>query len=131
MKFGYTGLRVQDLDGGVEFFTEVLGMKLKSKVDAPWNKGAFANLGYEGDEHYLELNWYSRESPMYVPFAEGEQLDHLGIKVDDLDAALKRLGDAGYPVLKGPFHEGGWHFAFVKGFEGVWLDVYKVDEKTG
>ncbi len=127
MRFGYTGLRVQDLDKAIEFFTEVLGMKLRSKVDATWNKGVFANLGYEGEEHYLELNWYSPDSPHYTEFVGGDQLDHLGIKVEDFEGTLKRLGDAGYPVEIGPVHEDRWHIAFVKGFEGIWLDIYKVD----
>ena len=127
-KFGYTGLRVQDLDGAIEFFTKLLGMKLKSRVKATWNKGEFANLAYEGESHYLELNWYAPDSPYYTKFVEGEQLDHLGVKVSDFDGTLKRLADAGYPVKIGPIYEGGWHIAFVRGFEGIWLDVYKVDQ---
>jgi hypothetical protein len=51
----------------------------------------------------------------------------LGIKVEDFDGTLKRLDDAGYPVKIGPIHEGRWHIAFVKGFEGIWLDINKVD----
>ena len=127
MRFGYTGIRVKDLDGAIELFTNALGMKVRSKVDATWNKGKFANLGYEGEEHYLELNWYSQDSPPYTEFFEGDQLDHLGIKVEDFEGTLKRLGEAGYPVRIGPIHEGRWHIAFVKGFEGIWLDIYKVD----
>jgi len=53
IRFLYTGLRVQDLDKAIVFFTKVLGMKLLSRVDAPWNKGVFANLGYDDDNHYL------------------------------------------------------------------------------
>lgn len=126
MKFSYTGVRVKELDKAIEFFTETLGMTLRSKVDATWNKGIFANLGYERDEHYLELNWYAPDSPYYTEFIEGEQLDHLGIEVEDFEGTLKRLSDAGYPVRIGPIYEGGWHIAFVKGFEDIWLDVYKV-----
>lgn len=127
MQFGYTGLRVIDLDGAIEFFTNVMGMKLRSRVEATWNKGVFANLGYEGEEHYLELNWYAPDSPHYTKYVEGDQLDHLGIKVDDFDGVLNTMKAAGYPVSIGPFHEGKWHIAFVKGFEGIWLDIYKVD----
>lgn len=127
-QFGYTGLRVRDLDGPIEFFTKVLGMNLRARVKATWNKGEFANLGYEGEPHYLELNWYARDSPYYSDFVEGDQLDHLGVKVKDFEGTLKRLGEAGYPVGIGPIHEGKWHIAFVKGYDGIWLDVYSVDE---
>jgi lactoylglutathione lyase len=127
-RFGYTGLRVQDMDKAIEFFTNVLGMKLRSRVEATWNKGVFANLGYDGEEHYLELSWYAADSPHYTKFVEGDQLDHLGIKVMDFDGTLKTLKDAGYPVKIGPIHEGKWHIAFVRGYEGIWLDVYNVDD---
>jgi catechol 2,3-dioxygenase-like lactoylglutathione lyase family enzyme len=120
---------VRDLDGAIEFFTKLLGMKLKARVKATWNKGEFANLGYEGQPHYLELNWYAPDSPYYTEFIEGDQLDHLGVGVNDFEGTLKKLADAGYPAKIGPIHEGGWHIAFVKGFEGIWLDVYKVDEE--
>jgi lactoylglutathione lyase len=127
MQFAYTGVRVQDLDKAIEFFTNIFGMKLRSKVDATWNKGIFANLGYEGEDHYLELSWYAPESPYYTNFVEGDQLDHLGIKVEDFEGTLKKLNEAGYPVKIGPIHEEKWHIAFVEGFEGIWLDIYKVD----
>ena len=106
----------------------MLGMRLRKRIEAPYNKGVFANLGYNEEHHYLELSWYAPDSPHYTEFIEGDQLDHLGIKVKDFDGTLKRLEDAGYPVKIGPIHEGRWHIAFVKGFEGIWLDIYKVDE---
>jgi lactoylglutathione lyase len=128
IQFGYTGLRVQDIDGAIDFFTKVLGMQLRSRVEATWNKGVFVNLGYEGESHYLELSWYAPDSPYYKRFVAGEQLDHLGLKVRDFERTLKRLERAGYPVKIGPIHEGRWHIAFVEGYEGIWLDIYKVDE---
>ena len=127
-RFAYTGLRVRDLDKAIEFFTIVVGMKLKARVRADYNKGEFANLGFEGDNHYLELNWYAPDSQHYTEFVEGEQLDHLGLRVRDFDGTLRRLSNAGYPVKIGPIHEGKWHIAFVKGYEGIWLDIYKVDD---
>ena len=104
-------------------------MKVLSRVDAPWNKGVFANLGYDDEDHYLELSWYAPDSPYYTEFVAGDLLDHLGLKVRDFDGTLKRLEDAGYPVKIGPIHEGKEHIAFVEGYEGIWLDIYKVDDE--
>jgi len=128
VRFGYTGLRVENIEGAVDFFTRVLGMRLRSRVEATWNKGVFVNLEYVGEDHYLELNWYAPDSPYYTKFVGGDQLDHLGIKVKDFDGTLEKLRKAGYPITMGPFHEGKWHVAFVKGYEGIWLDIYKTDE---
>jgi len=43
-KFGYTGIRVRDLDKAIEFYTKLLGMEVQARIPAPWNKGEFANL---------------------------------------------------------------------------------------
>jgi catechol 2,3-dioxygenase-like lactoylglutathione lyase family enzyme len=126
-QFGYTGLRVRDLDKAIEFFTNILGMKLAEIVDTPWNKGKFANLGYENDGKYghsLELSWYAKDSPHYTEFVEGDQLDHLGIYAKDFDVLLKKLDEAGYPVKIGPTQMGQFKWAHVKAYEGIWLNVY-------
>lgn len=127
-KFGYTGIRVRDLNKAVEFFTKVLGMKVQARVPAPWNKGEFVNLVTGDGKHWLEINWYADDSPAAGPYSEGEQLDHLGFEVDDFEGALKQLNDAGYPTLMGPTKAGKWHFAFVKVVDDIWLDVYKIDK---
>lgn len=127
-KFGYTGIRVRDLDKAIDFFTNVLGMKLGHRIKAPWNKGEFANLNSEDEKHWLELNWYADDSPVAGPFKEGEELDHLGFEVDDFEAALRRLKDAGYPPLIGPIKAGNWDVAFVKVVEGIWLDIYHISK---
>jgi len=125
-KFGYTGVRVRNMDEGIKFFTKLLGMKVQARIKAPWNKGEFANLVTGDGKHWLELNWYADDSPFAVPFREGDELDHLGFEVDDFDGALKRLNEAGYPTLIGPTKAGNWNVAFVKGIDGIWLDVYHI-----
>ena len=126
-EFEDTGLRVRNLDPAIDFFTKVLGMKLEARVKAEWTKGEFANLRSPDGKHKLELNWYAPDSPVAGPFREGDELDHLGFAVDDFEAALRRLEAAGYRPALGPFHEGGWHIAFVPVVEGIWLDVFHVD----
>ena len=83
----------------------------------------------KGGKHWLELNWYADDSPVAGPFREGDELDHLGIQVEDFDKALAQLKEAGYPVTLGPHHAGGWDFAFVKSFDGIWLDVFRISKK--
>lgn len=129
VKFGYTGVRVQNLDRAVDFFTKVLGMKVQARVPAPWNKGEFVNLVSADAKHWLELNWYADDSPAAGPYQEGEQLDHLGFEVEDFEGTLQRLKEAGYPVTIGPRKAGKWQFAFVKTVDNIWLDVYKISRR--
>ncbi len=129
-RFSYTGIRVRNLDGAIEFFTKYLGMKLRSRVKANWNKGEFASLVSKGEKHWLELNWYADDSPVAGPFREGEELDHLGFQVDDFEGLLKKLNDAGYPTRIGPVKYGVWEVAFVQGFDSIWLDIYRLRSKA-
>ena len=126
VKFGYTGIRVRDLDGAIAFFTKFVEMKVRSRVKADWTKGEFASLISAGGKHWLELNWYADDSPVASPFHEGEELDHLGFEVDDFEGLLKKLNGAGYPTKIGPTRMGVWEVAFVQGFENIWLDVYRI-----
>ena len=127
--FGYTGIRVRDLDKAIDFFTKLLGMKVQARIPAPWHKGEFVNLATPDKKHWLEINWYADESPVAGPFSMGDQLDHLGFEVDDFEGALKHLNDAGYPTIIGPRKAGEWEFAFVKGVDDIWLDVYRITKK--
>ena len=128
-KFSYTGIRVRNLDGAIDFFTRYLGMKLRSRVRAEWSKGEFANLVSKGGKHWLEVNWYPADSPMAGPFREGEELDHLGFQVDDFEGLLKKLSEGGYSTRIGPIKMGTWEVAFVQGFENIWLDIYTIRKK--
>jgi lactoylglutathione lyase len=128
-KFGYTGIRVRDLDKAIQFFTNVLGMKLLGRIKAPSNKGEFANLLTVDEKHWLEINWYEDDSPVAGPFKEGDELDHLGFEVDDFNGALQRLRDAGYPPMIGPIEDGEWKVAFFKVVDGIWLDIYHITKK--
>jgi len=126
-KFGYTGIRVRDLDKAIEFYTKLLGMEVQARIPAPWNKGEFANLVTKDEKHWLEINWYADDSCVAGPFKEGEELDHLGFEVDDFEGVLQRLNEAGYPTQIGPIKAGNWDVAFVKGIEGIWLDIYRIN----
>lgn len=125
----YTGIRVRDMDKAIEFFRDVLGMRLTYRRKVPKNKGEFANLSGKEGSAYLELNWYADDSPVAGPYREGDELDHLGFKVPDFEAARKKLTEAGYPVQIGPISAGAWHLGFFKVIDGIWLDVFSITER--
>ncbi len=130
LRFSYTGIRVRDLDGAIEFFRNYLGMKLRSRVRVEGNKDEWASMSSKGEKHWLELNWYANDSPVAGPFREGEELDHLGFEVDDFERLLKNLNAAGYPTRIGPVKYGVWEVAFVQGLENIWLDIYRIRRKA-
>jgi catechol 2,3-dioxygenase-like lactoylglutathione lyase family enzyme len=57
--FFYTGIIVQDFDRSIKFYTEIMRMKLLTRVKNPYTNGEFAELASrEGELPNLELNWY-------------------------------------------------------------------------
>src|ERR1700741_678168 len=93
----HTMIRVRDLDASLNFYSNLLGMKLLRKRDYPSGKFTLAFVGY-GDETnstVLELthNWEQAE-----PYNLGSAFGHLAIAVPDVYKACERLAAAGVKV---------------------------------
>ncbi len=123
----YTGIRVKDMDDSLKFYTEVLGMQfVEKRAQTPPTEGEVATLKSPGGDQLLELNWYAEGSRFGTPYANGEELDHLGFDVDDLDAALAELSGKGVEVLVRSGEIGGvagWREAFVEDPNGIWIEL--------
>lgn len=123
----YTGIRVKNMDESLRFYTEVLGMQVVEKRErTPPTVGEVVTLRSRDGNQLLELNWYDEGSRFAPPYVNGEDLDHLGFDVDDLDAALADLAGKGVEVLIRPGEIGGslgWREAFVKDPNGIWIEL--------
>jgi len=122
-KLIYTGIRVKDLDKSIEFYTEILGMKLtgRSKIEA--TGGETAGLVSEDGGHLLELNYYPKGSKFQTTYAPGEGLDHLAFQVEDLKKALAEAERAGYPaVLDMKTKTSRW--TYIKDPNGIYIELF-------
>ena len=54
---------------------------------------------------------------------EGDELDHLSFRVDDLASTLERLVQLGGQLRVAEAEEGGERFAFVTDPDGVWVKI--------
>jgi lactoylglutathione lyase len=79
-RFVYTGIRVSNLQKSINFYTDVLGMKVYRKGVMP-HGGKYVGLKSPASEVELELNWYPKSSRFYTMFKRGETLDHLAFTV--------------------------------------------------
>jgi len=133
MYLSYVGLRVRDLPRSVRFYTEVFGLvpvqpDELAQMD-PSRTGAIL-LRDPNSGARLELNYYPPDSPYAVPYSSGEELDHIGFRVDDLDATLGQLDSLGLrpermthfdgPVLVTPLYR----MAYVRDPDGILLEVW-------
>jgi catechol 2,3-dioxygenase-like lactoylglutathione lyase family enzyme len=116
----YTGIRVRDLARSVRFYTEGLGLRVgpTGRMSAG---GVWQELKDPDTGAVLELNFY----PGDPPYREGDELDHLGFRVDDVEATVRRLTSMGARLRIPPFSESGTHLAFLSDPDGVWLELYE------
>ncbi len=125
LTFIYTGIRTEDLDRSVEFYTQVMGMRVLNRIKAPEHKGEFAVLKSKGSRHTLEINWYAESSPVAGPYKRGDELDHLAFHTDDLDATLAYLEEKGYPMVLGPIESPHARWAYVQDPDGIYVELFQ------
>lgn len=122
MRILHTMLRVGDLDKSLNFYTEVLGMKLLRRKDYPEGKFTLAFVGYgeESETAVLELthNWDTSS------YEIGTGYGHIAIEVDDAYAACDAVRAKGGKVVReaGPMMHGTTVIAFVEDPDG-----YKIE----
>ncbi|CAM2877201.1 lactoylglutathione lyase [Vibrio diazotrophicus] len=119
----HTMLRVGDLDKSIEFYTNVMGMKLLRKSENAEYKYTLAFVGY-GDESQgavieLTYNWGVEEYDL------GKGFGHIAIGVDDIYATCDAIKTVGGNVTRepGPVKGGTTHIAFVKDPDGYMIEL--------
>lgn len=122
MRMLHTMLRVGDLQKSLDFYTEVLGMKLLRKSDYPDGKFTLAFVGYgdEKDQTVLELthNWDTAKYDL------GNAYGHIALEVQDAYKACDAVRAKGGKVVReaGPMKHGTTVIAFVEDPDG-----YKIE----
>jgi lactoylglutathione lyase len=122
MQLLHTMIRVVDLDKSIDFYTNVLGMKLLRRKDYPDGKFTLAFVGY-GDESshaVIELthNWETKSYEL------GNGFGHIAIGLPDVYKACDAVKSKGGKVTRepGPMKFGGSVIAFVEDPDG-----YKIE----
>lgn len=122
MRLLHTMLRVGNLQRSIDFYTEVLGMKLLRTSDNPEYQYSLAFLGFGSNPDHAELELtynYGVES-----YEMGTAYGHIAISVPDVAAACAVVKARGGNVTReaGPVKGGRTVIAFVQDPDG-----YKVE----
>jgi lactoylglutathione lyase len=126
MRLLHTMLRVSDLNQSIQFYTEVLGMRLLRRQDYPRGKYTLAFVGYgdEGDSTVIELthNWDVSEYEL------GDAFGHISIEVDDIYAAAEKIRKLGGKIIRepGPMNAGTTVVAFIEDTDGYQIELIAV-----
>lgn len=128
MRLLHTMLRVGDLDRSIQFYTDVLGMKLIRKSENTEYKYTLAFVGYGQNPDHAELeltyNWGQTSYDM------GTAYGHIALAVPDAYAACDKIRAAGGNVTReaGPVKGGNTVIAFVTDPDGYKIELIQRPE---
>lgn len=130
MRLLHTMLRVGNLERSIEFYTDVLGMKLLRQKDYPGGKFTLAFLGYgpESEQTVLELT-YNWDVDSYTI---GDAYGHIAIGVDDIYATCDKIRDKGGNVVRepGPMKHGTTVLAFIEDPDGYKIELIEESSRV-
>ncbi len=73
----------------------------------------------------LELNWYPVDSPYATRYKLGEELDHIGFRVQDPGSTFKKLVSSGVtPALAPVDKDGVKGVYYLKDPNGIWIEFF-------
>ena len=116
-------LRVGDLDRSIQFYTELLGMRLLRRHDFEEERFTLAFVGYEDESKQsaieLTCNWDINS------YQSGEGFGHIAIEVDDVYQACEEIRQKGGKIVReaGPMKGGKTVIAFVKDPDGYAIEL--------
>lgn len=132
MRFLHTMVRVGNLQRSIDFYTQVLGMKLLRTSENPDFKYTLAFVGYGSNPEHAELeltyNW-GVES-----YEQGTAFGHIALGVSDAYAACEKIKAAGGNVTReaGPVKGGTTVIAFVTDPDGYKIElIQRAESGTG
>ena len=123
MRILHTMLRVGDLKRSLDFYTNVLGMKLLRQNDYPDGKFTLAFVGYQDESEgaVLELthNWDTDQYDL------GNGYGHIALEVDDAYATCDAIKAKGGNVVReaGQMMHGTTVIAFVEDPDGYKIEL--------
>ena len=123
MRILHTMIRVIDLEKSINFYTDILQMKLLRKKDYPDGEFTLAFVGYgnESDEAVIELthNWNTKS------YEIGDTFGHIAIEVDDVYRACEAMKKNGGKVIRdaGPMNAGTTIIAFIEDPDGYQIEL--------
>ena len=127
MRILHTMLRVGDLSRSIDFYTNVMGMKLIRRTDRPEHKYTLAFVGYDDESRGAVLELTHNHGVDRYDLGDG--YGHIAVEVDDAAAtcALVRasVGKYGGAVTReaGPVKGGTTVIAFVQDPDGYKIEL--------
>jgi lactoylglutathione lyase len=122
----HTMLRVGNLERALDFYCNVLGMRLLRKKDYASGRFTLAFVGYgdERDHTVIELthNWDTEKYDL------GSGFGHIALGVEDIYETCNALRRKGAKIARepGPMKHGGSEIAFIEDPDGYKIELIEL-----
>jgi lactoylglutathione lyase len=131
MRLLHTMLRVGDLQRSIDFYTNVLGMKLLRTSENPEYKYTLAFVGYGNNPDHAELeltyNWGTDKYEM------GTAYGHIALSAEDIYKTCEQVRAAGGNITRepGPVKGGTTVIAFITDPDGYKVELIERADNAG
>ncbi|NUN66465.1 lactoylglutathione lyase [Pseudanabaena biceps] len=126
MRVLHTMVRVGDLERSLDFYSNVLGMKIIRRKDYPNGRFTLAFVGYgdESDSAVIELthNWDTES------YEIGTGYGHIALGMENIYTACEAIRQKGGKVTRepGPMKHGTTEIAFVEDPDGYKIELIQL-----
>ena len=119
-------LRVGDLDRSINFYTNILGMKLLRTTDRPDQKYKLAFLGYSIDNKQSEIELtYNYDTDKYI---HGDAFGHIAVGIKNVKEMCNIVKSKGGKITReaGPVKGGKTIIAFIEDPDGYKIELIQI-----
>jgi len=112
----HVSIAVLDLEKSINFYKEALGFSEIRRIEGEDGSFILSFMGSEFSQGQIELTWYQDRKE---PFNLGENESHIGIRVDDFDAAYEKHKEMGCIC----FENASLGIYFIADPDGYWVEI--------
>lgn len=122
MKIAHASITVKNMEESLNFYCNILGLKLSRRREIPENKAEIAFVQGEGQSNpSLELTYW-REKKDWI---DGDQLDHIALEVQNVVKSVEEFRKKDVEIAREPYslHGSTRKIAFIKDPNGIWIEL--------
>jgi len=124
--FAHTSIRVSNMDGSIDFYTRIMGLKLLSRREIPQNNAEIAFLqDPEGKGAKLELTLFRNQKKFIQAEYEDRLFDHLAFDIKNMDETISKMRKEKVTITDEPFRLSatGSLIAFIEDPDGTLIEL--------
>ena len=124
--FAHTSIRTSNMDGSIDFYTRLLGLKLLGRQEIRQNNAEIAFLqDPQGKGAQLELTFYRSQKKFIQADYEDRLFDHIAFEIKDMERLISVLRKEKVTITDEPFRlkPGGSLIAFIEDPDGNLIEL--------